>query len=79
MVCRLFGAKPLSKPLSMKISSAKWQPFCPGGDELRVIGRGKKSLDTLFIHLFLPPSNFAVGRHGRKPVTDTKPWKTAVK
>ena len=62
MACRLFGAKPLSKPLlgycqlnpqeqtssetlikiqkfsftkiHLKISSAKWWPFCRGGDEL---------------------------------------------
>ena len=59
MACRIFGAKPLSKPLlrllptgplgtnfseiliiiqnfsftkmHLKISSAKWRPFCPGG------------------------------------------------
>ena len=64
MACRLFGAKPLSKPmqgyceldpkehismnffklklqtfsftkLHLKISSAKWWPFCPGADELK--------------------------------------------
>ena len=62
MGCRLFNAKPLSKPMlgycqldpleknfseifikmqnfsftkmHLKISSAKWRPFCPGGDEL---------------------------------------------
>ena len=62
MTCRLFGAKPLSKPvlgycelnhweqtlvsffikiqnvsftkMHMKISSAKWQPFCPGRNGL---------------------------------------------
>ena len=62
---RLFGAKPLSKPMldyrqldpneqtsvkffikiqnfsfmkmSIKISSAKWRPFCPEGDELSVV------------------------------------------
>ena len=62
MACRLFGTKPLSKPIlvychltlrkktfsetlfkrqnlsftkmHMKISSAKWPPFCSGGDEL---------------------------------------------
>ena len=49
MSCRLLGAKPLSKPMLgycqlgpweqiavnfyLKISSAKWWPFCPGGDE----------------------------------------------
>ena len=63
--CRLFGAKPLSKPMlsncqlnpwgqtsvkffikiqnfsfmkmHLKISFAKWRPFCPGGDELRIM------------------------------------------
>ena len=40
MACCLFGAKPFSKPMlvtkmQLKISSAKWQPFCPGGDELK--------------------------------------------
>ena len=62
MACRLFGAKPLSKPLlgycqldpkeqiqwsfnqntklfihenASEISSAKWWPFCPGGDGLK--------------------------------------------
>ena len=61
MACRLFGAKPLSKPMMsycqldpreqtsmkfqskyktfihemhMKITSVKWRPSCPGGDEL---------------------------------------------
>ena len=62
MVCRLFGTRPLSKPMRsycqlyskeqtnseivikiqnfsftkmhLKISSEKWPPFCPGGDEL---------------------------------------------
>ena len=63
IACRLFGAKPLSKPMlcywqldpcmgtklgetlikiqnfsvmkmHMKLSSAKWMPFCLGGDEL---------------------------------------------
>ena len=66
MACRLFGAKPLSKPMLgycqwdpqeqtsieirievqtfsftemyMKISSAKWWPFCPGRDELITCG-----------------------------------------
>ena len=64
MVCRLFGAKPLSKPMMgycqlqpgeqiliklqnfsltkmhLKISSAKWQPLCPGGDELKRVSDG---------------------------------------
>ena len=51
MACRRFGAKPLSTPMlgychfiviawsftkmHLKMSSAKWRPFCPGGDELR--------------------------------------------
>ena len=62
MACRLFGTKPLSRPMlgyyemdpwaqtsvklyikiqkisltkmHVKVSSAKWRPFCPGGDEL---------------------------------------------
>ena len=72
MDCRLFGAKPLSKPtpgycqldpqeqtsakffikiknfsitkMYLNISSAKWQPFCPEGDEL------SHSLNFLFSH-----------------------------
>ena len=27
------------------MSSAKWRPFCPVGDELNTIGRSPKSLD----------------------------------
>ena len=67
MACRLFSAKPLSKPMlgycqldpkeqtnwsetsikmkkfsftkmHMKISSTKQRPFCPGGDELIILG-----------------------------------------
>ena len=31
--------------MNLKISSAKWQPFCPGGDELKDIGH-MYSFDT---------------------------------
>ena len=80
MACRLFGAKPLSKPnarllsigplgikfstillkmqnfsftkMHLKLSSAKWRPFCPRGDEL--IGLGNKAEWKLDQNITIP-------------------------
>ena len=36
--------------MHLKISSAKWQPFCPGGDELKMKMRGNKIWRLIVCH-----------------------------
>ena len=90
MACRLFGAKPLSKPMlvivnwtlrnklqwnfnqhskssftkmHLKISSAKWQPFCPGGDELRKHEETVLKYDSSTWKLLVPIVGNCIDKH----------------
>ena len=51
MVCRLFGAKPLSKPMPgfCQMDDSEWRPFCPGGDVLTLGNIGHYNLPGIFV------------------------------
>ena len=76
MACRLFGAKPLSKPMlsigplgtnfseisikiqnfsfmkmHLKISCAKWRPFCPGGQTLTYVVHSPAVVICVNLHM----------------------------